>query len=144
MKLKMAVTPERIQQIVGRYYGVKRIREEEGEFEVEVEDIDFYPEDYFSMLVSDLRKMGYVAFTKTKNEIIIIEEPERSKRSLLKILMAIATVITLFYVGYSYVSSYFSSSLLMSFLETLIYFVIPVFIILGSREFGLYSVFWYL
>ncbi|WP_237265303.1 site-2 protease family protein [Thermoplasma sp. Kam2015] len=138
MKLKMAVTPERIQQIVGRYYGVKRIREEEGEFEVEVEDIDFYPEDYFSMLVSDLRKMGYVAFTRTKNEIIIIEEPERSRRSLLKILMAIATVITLFYVGYSYVSSYFSSSPLMSVLETLIYFVIPVFIILGSREFGRY------
>ncbi|KAA8923090.1 peptidase [Thermoplasma sp.] len=130
--------PEQIQQIVGRYYGVKRVKEDEGEFVVEVEDIDYYPEDYFSMLVSDLRRIGYVAFTRASNEIIIIHEPERPRRSILKILMAIATVITLFYVGYSYVSAYFSSPPMVAMLETMAYFVIPVFAILGARESGRY------
>lgn len=130
--------PEQLQQIVGRYYGVKRIREEEGEFIVDVEDIDYYPEDYFSMLVSDLRKLGYVAFTRTSSEIIIIREPEKPKRSILKIAMAIATVITLFYVGYSYVSAYFSSAPIIAMVQTIGYFVIPVFAILGAREFGRY------
>lgn len=117
---------EKIRRLIAKYYGVKRIEEKDGDVYVHVEDIDYYPEEYFSLLESDLRNIGLIAFTRNPDEIVIIQEHNASRRFSLKMLMALITLATLLYVGYGYVSSYFAANSIYAMYLTLLTFVIPV------------------
>ncbi len=132
---------ERIIGIISRYYEVRSFKADDEDIVVYTDDISKYPQEYFSVLVKDLGKYRYVAFTRSKDTIIVIKSVDNGRRNFLKALMGLFTVISLFYVGYSYVFSYFGTGVFLTILYTTVSFVIPVLIIIASREAGRYIAF---
>ncbi|MGC8608760.1 MAG: site-2 protease family protein, partial [Thermoplasmata archaeon] len=132
---------EKILNIISRYYGVKSIKFDENEMIVNTEDIGKYPQEYFSVLVKELEKYRYVAFTRSRYEIIVIKTVENGRRNFLKAIMGLFTVVSLFYVGYSYVFAYFGTGIFLTLAYTAVSFVLPILLIIASREAGRYIAF---
>lgn len=130
-----------IRNVVARYYDISSINELEDSVVIKTQNLDDYPEEYFDRLVRDLEALGYIAFTNgsSSDEIIIIDRPRQSGNKFLKLLLLAASLVSTAYFGIVYQASYFpESGLAGNIFSGIIFFLLPLSVVLGAREAGKY------
>ena len=130
-----------IKAAVARYYDISSISELDDSVVIKTQNLDDYPEEYFDRLVRDLEAMGYIAFTNgsLSDEIIIIDKPRQSDNKFLKLLLLAASLVSTAYFGVVYQTSYFpASGLAGNIFSGIIFFLLPLSVVLGAREAGKY------
>ncbi len=135
---------ERLHEVVKKYYTISS-EEHKGETIVfRTPTFHDEPEQNFIKLTKELDKLGYLTFTSSGevDEIIVMDKPG-SKNNLvnrIKIVLFIATLISLLYFGYVYQSSYQDiKNPLQNFLTSLLFYMLPISVILAGREAGKYA-----
>ena len=138
-------TENEILEIVSKYlkYNILSPTPEAIVLEIAVEDL---PVPTFANLLADLKRVGYSAFTGGENSrLLYIIKKRSSARSLidphtLKLILAIATLATIIYAGYAYDMrlSTGQTNFFADLGAVLLLFVLPILVIMGSREFGRY------
>ena len=106
-----------------------------------IETFEHYPDQYFDAMAKELDSLGFLAFTNagTDNEIVVVRRPELSNDLKLKVFLFIATVASVFYFGYTYQVSYSGlNNPLENIAYDLVFFVLPISVILAGREAGKY------
>ncbi len=130
-----------IKAAVAKYYDISSISELDGSVVIKTQNLDDYPEEYFDRLVRDMESMGYIAFTNgsSSDEIIIIDKPRQSDSKFLKLLLFAASLVSTAYFGVVYQTSYFpESGLAGNIFSGIIFFLLPLSVVLGAREAGKY------
>lgn len=129
---------KKIEEIVSRYYDFSHIDEEKDSLTFTVDRLSSYPERFFSRLVDDLSEYGYVCFTESgfEDKIVVLNNVEkRNNRYHLRLLIMIATIASVIYVGYSYQSSYTgNTSFIVNLYQSILFFTIPIVAIFSARE----------
>ena len=128
-----------IKAAVAKYYDISSISELDGSVVIKTQNLDDYPEEYFDRLVRDMESMGYIAFTNgsSSDEIIIIDKPRQSDSKFLKLLLFAASLVSTAYFGVVYQTSYFpESGLAGNIFSGIIFFLLPLSVVLGAREAG--------
>ena len=135
---------ERLHEVVKKYYGISS-EEHKGETVVfRVPTFNDEPEQNFIKLTRELDRMGFLTFTSTGevDEIIVMEKPSSKNKLVnrIKLALFIATLLSLLYFGYIYQSSYQGiKDPIHNFLTSLLFYVLPMAVILGGREAGKYA-----
>lgn len=131
-----------VSKTISKYYDFQDLKEDGGALVYTIDGFESYVEETFSKLVDDLEKEGFVCFTSygdLPNITVIERTAKENKRSLLKILLLVATIVSVFYIGLEYSYNYYgSSSLLLVLYRSVLYFTFPVVIIMATREFSKY------
>ena len=135
---------EKVGNIVGRYFEYTSIEESGESYIFRVPTFHLVPEHNFNLLSRELEKNGYIIFTRKGDidEFIVMQKPEKSSRNdnRIKIAMFIATLVSVLYFGYTYQISYEGSSdPVQSFLTSLLFYLLPISVILAGREAGKYA-----
>ncbi|MCW6169278.1 MAG: hypothetical protein LVQ94_05900 [Thermoplasmatales archaeon] len=107
---------------------------------VSIDHLDSYPDSVFDNLSNAVERMGFIAFTVKgdPDSIVILDKsPKRKSESTIKFALVGATILSIIYVGYTYVSVFIGGSNFPAILGySLILYTIPIIAILGSREIG--------
>ncbi|MCL4323420.1 MAG: hypothetical protein M1498_03150 [Candidatus Thermoplasmatota archaeon] len=94
-----------------------------------------YSSESFEKLYNALKAKGFFSYTNGKGEIISFPKVNNKRRTYLKFVLMILTVLSIIYAGYTYSSSYYSGlNPYTIFMLALLYFALPVVIILVMRE----------
>lgn len=128
-----------LQEIISKYYEFSSTQVTEDSITFRVPTFHLQPDQNFGQLVKELDKQGYLAFTSTSDldEIIIIRKPPSRVRNenKIKIILFIATLISILYFGYTYQESYQGYSNPLGNLATsLVFYLLPLSVILVGRE----------
>jgi membrane-associated protease RseP (regulator of RpoE activity) len=130
-----------LKSAIGKYYEFSAVDLIGESLVFRIETFDHYPEQYFDAMVKELDKLGFLAFTNagTDNEIVVVRRPELSNNLKMKVILFIATVASVFYFGYTYQVSYSGlNNPLENIAYDLVFFVLPISVILAGREVGKY------
>ena len=133
-----------LEDIVKKYYEFTSLEKSGDSVTFRVPTFHLQPEQNFSLLSRDLDKKGYLTFTSTGDvdEIIVMPKPpDREKNDgRIKLALFVATLLSILYFGYTYQVSYEGSSdPIGSFLNSLIFFLLPISVILAGREASKYA-----
>lgn len=127
-----------IEKIVAKYYDYTKVVGDSNSVTFTVDDLDSYVDDHFNNLVDELESIDLVCFTSSieKNQITVIRSIAAKKQSyLLRLILLVASIGSVIYVGYSYVQGYTGSTSFPYVLATsLVNFTLPLFLIFLSRE----------
>ncbi len=132
---------ETIRKIVSKYYDIISANETDSAVILKISGLDLNPEDYFSKMASDLDAAGYLGFTSgnLKDEITVIERPERSENKWIKIILFAATIASTGYFGYEYQASYSSAAGISgTVFSSIVFYLLPLSVIFAAREAGKY------
>lgn len=135
---------KRLHDVVKKYYGISS-EEHKGETVVfRVPTFNNEPEQNFIRLTKELDSLGFLTFTSTGDvdEIIVMEKPVTKNKLVnrLKLALFIGTLVSLLYFGYVYQSSYQGiKAPLQNFLTSLLFYMLPISVILAGREAGKYA-----
>lgn len=129
----------KLQDIVSKYFEFTSVEVTEDTFTLRVPTFELQPEQNFGLLSRELEKLGYLTFTSNGNidEIIIMRKPQSHKRNVnrLSIILLIATLLSILYFGYNYQVSYQGTDNIISNIATsLLFYLLPLSVILGARE----------
>jgi len=105
-----------------------------------VDNTEPFSENKFNALLKTISGQGLVAFTSDRNgsEIVILPKASHGKdRFNYRLVLFILTFIAIFYFGYEYVRSYYgNTSFLWNLENSALFYVLPVWTILISKEFS--------
>lgn len=105
-----------------------------------VDQLSAYPEETFSKFVNRISTMGFVAFTgpEGSERIYVVAKKEKKRgRRLAKVALMLGSIATIIYTGLAYQYSYSGNASFMNSLPTvLLLFLLPLGLIVISREFG--------
>jgi len=131
---------EKVKLVVAKWYSNSKFNIDGNTLEAVVEDFRSMPEYFFDNLVEDLGSIGYTAFTSgtQRSSIFIVPKNEGSdRRSNLSKIFFILTLASLLFVGFLYTRNFFvQASIALTFLYSVIFFVIPLLFFMFFREFG--------
>lgn len=127
-----------IEKTVSKYYDYAKASGDGNSVTFVVEGLETYVEENFNKLVDDLVSIGFVCFTSSseRNQITVIRSIGTKKQNyLLRVILLLASLGSVVYVGYTYVRGYTGSGSFPYILGTsLIDFTLPLFLIFLSRE----------
>ncbi|AKA49638.1 hypothetical protein IX51_11580 [uncultured archaeon] len=127
-----------IEKTVAKYYDYRKVSADGNSITFIIEDLNSYLEDDFNHLVDELATIDFVCFTSSseRNQITVIRSiGSRNQNYLLRVILLVASLGSVVYVGYSYVRGYTgSNSLPYVLFSSLINFTLPLFLIFLSRE----------
>lgn len=127
-----------IEKAVSRHYEYSKADYDGNSVTFTVDGLDSYVEESFNSLVDDLSSIGFVCFTPSSdtNLITVIRSiGTRRQNYLLRVILLVASLISVVYVGYTYTQSYNGSSSSFYVLGiSLMDFTLPLFVIFLSRE----------
>ncbi len=131
---------EEITKIIEARYRVTDTAYDGKTLTVEIQKFSSYPDEDFNSLSQAMDRLGFVAFTLKGNpdKLVIIDKPH-SRRSdhPIKLILLIATILSVVYIGYVYVSAIDGgTNVLLVLGYSLIFYTIPIFLILAAREVG--------
>lgn len=135
---------KKLEEIVTQYFEFSSLEVTGESVTFRVPSFHFQPEQNFNLLSRELDKQGYLTFTSTGDvdEIIVMPKPpSRGKReSRIKLVLFIVTVLSILYFGYTYQVSYQGlSNPVGSFLSSLLFYLLPLSVILAGREASKYA-----
>lgn len=127
-----------IEKTVARYYDYSDVSADGNSVTFTVDGLENYLEDQFNKLVDDLAPIDFICFTSSfhRNRITVIRNiGKKNQNYLLRLILLAASLVSVVYVGYSYVKGYTgSSSVLLVLANSIVYFTLPLFLIFFSRE----------
>ncbi len=127
-----------IEKTVAKYYEYSKASADGNSVTFTVDSLESYLEDNFNKLVDDLASIDFVCFTSSfgRNQITVIRSlGTKNQNYLLRIILLLASLGSVVYVGYTYVKGYTGSSSVPYILaNSLLNFTIPLFLIFLSRE----------
>lgn len=128
-----------LRELISRYYEISEWNWGSGNTTFSIANFHDYPEDQFDKLSQELEKIGFIAFTIGDNPVtvnVVESSPYRQgNEPIIKSLLIIATLISIAYFGYSYQSSYDpGGGTLFNIGESMVFYFLPVVVILSSRE----------
>ncbi len=125
---------EAIVGAISSYFTISHIDEESGVYTFKIPKKSYDPEK-FRLLYYQLRTTGYYAYSNGEDEIIVFKKSVNPRKNKLKVLLLVLTLLTIFYAGYSYSSTYYVTfpPIKVALFAT-IFFLIPVSSILFVRE----------
>ena len=105
-----------------------------------VDNSEPFSESNFNAFLNTISRHGLIAFTADKagSEIVILPKSSQIRdRFNYRLILFVLTFIAIFYFGYEYVRSYYgNSSFLWNLENSALFYVLPVWTILISKEFS--------
>ncbi len=134
---------KRIHDIVEAYYEISSEENKGESIAFRTPSFHLEPENNFNRLSRELDKEEYLSFTSTGDvdEIIVMAKPhpQNKRDNRIKIILMAVTLLSLVYFGYTYQSSYNGNhDPLQNFLSSLLFYLMPLSVILAGREAGKY------
>lgn len=128
-----------ILDIISKYYEYTSYEVGEETVTIRVPEFHLQPEQNFIKLSRELEKLGYLTFTSTGNvdEIIVMPKPSGKSKtdSRIKVALLAATIASSLYYGFQYQVSYQGSGDFLGNLATsLLFYMLPLAVILAGRE----------
>lgn len=135
---------DKLAKIVRKYYEYSSMEENGDSTVFRVPTFHLEPEQNFNLLSKDMEKLGFLTFTRSSDidELIVMPKPPVRSRNdtRIKLALFIATLASVLYFGYTYQISYEGSgNLIGSFLSSLLFYLLPLSVILAGREVGKYA-----
>ncbi|WP_393971756.1 hypothetical protein OXIME_000338 [Oxyplasma meridianum] len=125
---------------VTHFYKVIEESSDSDSITFKVENNELFSESTFNDLLNAISSQGLVAFTSDRDgsEIVILPKLTQVKDMFhYRLILFILTFIAIFYFGYEYVSSYYgNTSFLWTIENSAMFYVLPVWTILISKEFS--------
>ncbi|MHB1470346.1 MAG: zinc metalloprotease [Thermoplasmataceae archaeon] len=124
---------------VSHFYRVVDEKDDSDSITFIVDSSTPFSENNFNALLNTISRKGLVAFTANRdgNEIVILSKTTQIRdRFNYRLILFVLTFIAIFYFGYEYVVSYYGNTNLWWNLEnSTLFYVLPVWVILISKEF---------
>ncbi len=129
----------RLHDIVKEYYEISSEENRGESIAFRVPSFHLESEQNFNRLSRELDKLGFLTFTSTGevDEIIIMPKPQphRKRDNRIKLILLVATILSLMYFGYIYQVSYQGQNgVIQNFLTSLVFYLLPLSVILAGRE----------
>ncbi len=125
---------------VSHFYRVIDESDDNDSITFRVDNPEPFSESNFNALLNTISRKGLVAFTADRDgsEIVILpKSPQIRDRFNYRFILFVLTFIAIFYFGYEYVRSYYGNSNILWNLEnSALFYVLPVWTILISKEFS--------
>ncbi|MCL4419843.1 hypothetical protein M1146_07175 [Patescibacteria group bacterium] len=125
---------------VSHFYRVIGENSDNDSITFKVDNTEPFSESNFNALLNTISRQGLVAFTSERNgsEIVVLpKSPNVKDRFNYRFILFILTFIAIFYFGYEYVSSYYgNTSFLWNLENSALFYVLPLWTILISKEFS--------
>ena len=125
---------------VAHFYRVTDENSDNDSITFKVDNTEPFSENKFNALLKTISGQGLVAFTSEKDgsEIVILPKASHERdRFNYRLILFILTFIAIFYFGYEYVRSYYgNTSFLWNLENSALFYVLPVWTILISKEFS--------
>ena len=125
---------------VSHFYRVVEERDDSDSISFIVDAEVPFSENNFNALLNTISKKGLIAFTANRDgsEIVFLPKATMSRdRYNYRLLLFALTFIAIFYFGYEYVRSYYGNTdLLWNLGNSALFYVLPVWAILISKEFS--------
>ncbi|MDS0257267.1 hypothetical protein ApAK_06225 [Thermoplasmatales archaeon AK] len=132
---------DRIVGVLSKYYNITDVTWDTQSVVVKVPDFSQADDLAFAKASLELEKLGFISFTNRgiEDEIIVTESRKANDNRLLKVILIFATLGAVSYFGYVYQSQYSGeTSALYNIGASLVFYLIPISLILASREVGKY------
>ncbi|MEM3676258.1 MAG: hypothetical protein QXV22_04285, partial [Thermoplasmataceae archaeon] len=132
---------ERIVSVLRKYYDIAEVKWDLQSVTVKVPDFRIAGEEVFIRASEELERLGFISFTNrgVEDEIIVTEARQAGENKIIKILLLFLTIGAISYYGYIYQTEYSGDgSILYNIGASLIFYVVPLCLILASREAGKY------
>lgn len=128
-----------ILETISKYYEYTSYELGEDTITLKVPGFHMQPEQNFVHLSKELEKLGFLTFTSNGDvgEIIVMAKPPTKGKtdSRIKIALFAATIVSALYFGYTYQVGYGGSSNFLTNLATsLLFYMLPLSVILAGRE----------
>ncbi len=122
-------------EAISSFFTISHIEEEGGVHTFKIQKSSYDPEK-FRKLFYRLRASGYYVYSNGQDEIIVLRKTTNPRKGAVKYILLFLTIATIIYSGYTYSSGYYvtyahGTVILLS----LLYFALPVGVILFMREF---------
>jgi len=131
---------EEIKKIIEFRYRIAGSMYDGRSLTVEIERFSSYPDSNFNSLADALDRIGFVVFTIKGNpdRLVVIDKPPTKKTdNFIKWILVVATILSVIYVGYTYVSSFVGGTdVPLTLAYSIVLYTLPLFVILGGREIG--------
>ena len=134
----------KLHDIVKEYYEISSEENKGESIAFRVPSFHLESEQNFNRLSRELDKLGFLTFTSTGevDEIIVMAKPQpHSKRdNRIKLILLVVTILSLMYFGYTYQVSYEGQNgIIQNFLTSLVFYLLPLSVILAGREASKYA-----
>ena len=139
------ISQDALKAIVGKYFEISSWDSDSVNPSFTIDNYESYPEENFENLAAELEKHGIVAFTvgdsPVRVSLVKTENNETRSEKYIKTGLLAATLISVGYFGFAYQSSYDpGGSMLYNLGSSILFYLVPVSVIMASREATKYAI----